>query len=205
MSRKKWTAKEDSSGTLTLFREKRKWQLALRRYVLEKQVSEFYAPYFGIDIEGFRNWIAIQFTGNLQWDNFGSAWQFEHIIPVAYFDFDNEQDLRLCWNFSNIKVEAIDKEELVQGKINLLAARRYFQELFDQSGYSICHSMLEKISRVEEAVNIRLSLLQGFLRENKARLEQMNELDSEDYLRLNKGDSLESILMEKEILRKFGT
>jgi hypothetical protein len=204
MSRKKWTSQEDSSGALALFREKRKWQLALRRYVLEKQVSEFYAPYFGIDIEGFRNWIAIQFTGNLHWDNFGSAWQFEHIIPVAYFDFDNEQDLRLCWNFCNIKVEAIDKEDSEHGKINLLSARRYYQELYDRSGYAICQSMLEKISRVEEGVNIQLSVLEGFLQDNKSRLEQMKELESEDYLRLNKGDSLESILMEKEILRKFG-
>ena len=29
--------------------EKRKWQLAFRRYVLEGTPSEAYAPYFGID------------------------------------------------------------------------------------------------------------------------------------------------------------
>jgi hypothetical protein len=96
MERKKWTAKTTITEELLKFREKRKWQLALRRYVLEKKAALLYAPYFGLDVNGFREWIALQFTDELNWDNFATAWQFDHIVPVTYFDFTQEEDLYLC-------------------------------------------------------------------------------------------------------------
>ena len=101
MERKKWTPKAEITVSLLKFREKRKWQLAFRRYVIEKNKSSFYALYFGLDIEQLRHWIELQFTENIRWDNFGTSWQFDHIVPVAYFDFFNEDDLKLCWNFIN--------------------------------------------------------------------------------------------------------
>ena len=68
------------------FNEKRKWQIALRRYVLEKNKSSQYARYFGLPIYMFRNWIELQFDESLNWDNFSTAWQFDHIVPIALFD-----------------------------------------------------------------------------------------------------------------------
>src|SRR6188474_3101936 len=101
MERKRWTPKAEITDELLKSREKRKWQVALRRYVLDKNLSPAYAWYFGLSIDQFRNWIEIQFTEGLSWENFGSAWQFDHVIPVAYFDFSLEEDLLLCWNFIN--------------------------------------------------------------------------------------------------------
>ena len=107
MVRKKWTPKEEVTEGLLKFRAKRRWQIALRRYIIEKNPCFAYAPYFGLDIENFRKWIEIQFDEELNWDNFSKKWQFDHIVPVAYFDFDSESDLRLCWNFMNVSVEKL--------------------------------------------------------------------------------------------------
>lgn len=116
MERKKWTPKVEITDGLIKSREKRKWQLALRRYVLEKNISPGYAPYFGLNIVKFRQWIEIQFTGELNWENFGAAWQFEHIVPLAYFDFSIEDDMHLCWNFINIRVESLElKKRAITG------------------------------------------------------------------------------------------
>ena len=75
MPRKKWTPHEEVTGSVLTFREKRKWQIALRRYVLEKNKSSFYAPYFGLGIETFRKWIEVQFDSETNWENFSESWQ----------------------------------------------------------------------------------------------------------------------------------
>ena len=62
MARKAWTPQTEITDSLIRFREKRKWQLSYRRYVLEKAPSEAYAPYFGLDIETLRQWFEAQFT-----------------------------------------------------------------------------------------------------------------------------------------------
>jgi len=93
MNRKKWTPKTEITEADIRFKEKRKWQIALRRYLLDKQPSSYYAPYFGLDIETFREWIAVQFDMECNWENFSKNWQLELIIPASYFDFNQEEDL----------------------------------------------------------------------------------------------------------------
>src|SRR5690606_15686008 len=94
-------------------KEKRKWQIALRRYILESQPSTQYAPYFGITNEGFRSWISFQLV-NLTWEDFGKKWQLEHIVPFQYFDINNEEDLKLCWNYLNIRVKKLEDASLLE-------------------------------------------------------------------------------------------
>ena len=110
-------------------REKRRWQMALRRYVIEKNPSSAYAKYFGLDIEFFREWITIQFREDLSWSNFALKWQFDHIVPVAYFDYSNEEDLLLCWNFINIRVERIEPNKVRGNRVDVMAVRTYFEEI----------------------------------------------------------------------------
>ena len=84
MKRKKWSTQTEITPILVKSREKRKWQIAFRRYVLERNPSVFYAPYFGLDIDTLRKWLESQFMEGIDWDGFGKDWQFEHIIPVTY-------------------------------------------------------------------------------------------------------------------------
>lgn len=204
MARKKWTPKEEITDSLLRFREKRKWQLAFRRYVIERNLSESYAPFFGLDIETYRKWIEVQFSDGISWDNFGDAWQFDHIVPVTYFDFENEDDLRLCWSFINIRVEYIGRDKSQTNKIDVLVVKPYFETLFRNTGFPLCLAMIEKISRIENTCSFSDPTLEHFIIENKKRLEQLAGLSEQELSRLNKGMSLEDILLEQEILRKFG-
>src|ERR1700761_583282 len=133
MARKRWTPKEEVNDALLLFREKRKWQIALRRYILEQRWGSSYAPYFGLDIVNFRKWIELQFDTETNWGNFSETWQFDHIIPVAYFDFGNDLDLRLCWNFINIRLEKISNNKNRGHRVDVLASRAYFERLYEQT------------------------------------------------------------------------
>lgn len=205
MARKRWTPQTELTDSLIRSREKRKWQLSFRRYVLEKTPSEAYAAYFGLDIETLRNWFEIQFTEGLSWDSFGKNWQFGHVLSTNYFDYSKEEDLKLCWNFINLRVEKLDTEGDSTDKLEELAVKAYFKNLYEHTGFSVCRKMLEKIEQIEEGGRLPIAGLGSFIRENKERLENMGSLDPETFNRLNRGNSLEELLLEREILIKFGS
>lgn len=205
MARKKWTPKEEVTDADLKFREKRKWQLAFRRYVLEKQPSQQYAPYFGLSIEEYRKWIEIQFSGNLNWENFGTEWQFDHIVPVAYFDYAIEEDLKLCWNFINIRVETLDLNKNRGHRVDLLAVKTYFRQLYDKTGYQLCLKMLDKIHAVEASNSISEPHIEDFIITNKPDLEKLETLSHEEFNSLNSGMTLDGIFLEREILKKYGS
>ena len=203
--RKRWTAKTEVTEELLNFRQKRKWQIALRRYVLEKQLSSYYAPFFGVDIKTFRNWIKLQFDNDLNWDNFSSSWQFDHIVPVAYFDFANEEDMRLCWNFINIRIEKLELNKNRGNRIDVLAAKTYFEELYEETGYPISRKMVEKIEKIEVSQIKSNKSLSDFIIRNTHFLEILSDFTSEEYDKLNKGMSFEQVVAEKEFLKKLSS
>ncbi len=204
MERKKWTKAVQITDKVLRFREKRKWQVTLRRYVLEKTLSPSYAIYFGLSIEEFRKWIELQFTAGLNWNNFGTSWQFDHVVPLAYFDFTVENDLLLCWNFINIRVQNIEIGKTPLNKIEVIAVKPYFEYLLNKTGFSLCLKMIDKINQIINANIIGETEIERYIIQNKADLEIISTLDREEFNSLNTGTSLEDILLEKEILKKFG-
>lgn len=205
MARKKWTPKEkeDVTESVLRLREKRKWQLAYRRYVLENLPSEAYARYFGLDNATLRSWFECQFTEDLHWENFGKAWQFDHIVPATYFDYANENDLVLCWSFINIRVEPIDLNKNRGNRVDLLAVRAYFQDLYQKTGFALCARMLEKIHAIEDSNRLNQPAIEDFINQNKEHLETIGSLSQEEFASLASGTPLKDILLEREILRKF--
>lgn len=202
--RKRWTKKTEVTESLLKFREKRKWQIALRRYVLEKNKSSFYAPYFGLDIPHIRKWIELQFDEELNWENFSIAWQFDHIVPVAYFDFSNESDLKLCWNFINIRVEKNNLSKNSSSRIDVLAAKTYFEHLFQRTQFSLCQLLVKKIEEIEFSQIEGNITLENFIIENKTIIESAISFSSYEFNKLNEGIPFEEIMAERELLKKFG-
>lgn len=186
------------------YREKKKWQLALRRYVLERTPSAAYAQYFGLGIEDFRNWIENQFKTGISWENFGSLWQFDHIVPVVYFDFNKEDDLKLCWNFINIRVEPFHLNRIRGSRVDVLGVRTYFENLYQHTGFYLCKKMLDKIEEVEISNIESTQTMYDFLIRNRDRFKIIDSFSKEDFNRLNTGMSIEDIFLEREIIRKFG-
>ena len=204
MARKRWTPKTDVTDSLLLFREKRKWQIALRRYVLEQNTGSSYAPYFGLDCSSFRAWLELQFDDGTNWDNFSKGWQFDHIVPVAYFDFNDDSDLRLCWHFTNIRVEKISLNKNRGHRIDVLASKAYFQRLFERTGYHACQAMIEKIERIEVSEIKTTIKLEDFLIENKRYLETISSFSAYEYSRLNEGIDAEKILTDRSFFNRLG-
>ena len=204
MKNKRWTPKTEITEAILKFREKRKWQIALRRYVLIKQNCSFYAPFFGIDIEGFRQWVELQFTEDINWDNFGKAWQFDHIVPVTYFNFEEESDLRLCWNFLNIRVERIELNKNRGNRVDVIASKAYFDKIFTDTAYPMAELMVKKIESIEVSQILSTQSLEEFIKKNDETLKHYLSFSSYDFDQVNSGNTMSEILAEKAMLKKFG-
>lgn len=200
MERKRWTPKEEINDSLLLFREKRKWQIALRRYVIERRWGTGYAPYFALDSQNFRKWIELQFDEETNWDNFSKSWQFDHIVPVAYFDFKDDQDLRLCWNFINIRVENLVLNKNRGNRIDVLAAKAYFEKLYESTQYTLCLSMIRKIERIEVSEIKSTEKLEKFICENERYLNLISDFSAYEFSRLNEGVQPHKILDDRQFL-----
>jgi hypothetical protein len=201
MARKTWTAQEQITPELLRFREKRKWQIAFRRYVLEKKSSSFYAPFFGLDIENLRKWFELHFEPGVGWEDFGKKWQFEHIIPVTHFDFANEEDLKMCWGFINLKVESLSSDK---GKgLDIPSAKAFFQELYSNTLFTPCQKLLEKLNKIEHAEIVHSEKQVGFIKSNKAYLDMIQNYSSFEFEMLNSGRSIVEVKKEAEFLKKF--
>ena len=202
MGRKKWEPKTEITPALLKFRETRKWQINLRRYVIERSPCPLYAPYFGLDIENIRKWFEYQFTPDLHWDNFAKKWQFDHIIPVTYFDSSLEEDLRLCWNFTNLRVEQLHFHKDRGNRLDVLGAKLYFEELYTKAGYPIAKALKDKIERIELSEFISSVPQQNFLAEHKDYLAHIENYSIFEFELLNHGRSLEEVEKEIAFLKK---
>ena len=204
MARKRWLPKTEITPALLKFREKRKWQIALRRYVLDKGLCIFYAPYFGLDIENLRKWFEMQFDSNIGWDDFGKKWQFDLIIPVTYFDFSDEIELKMCWNFTNIRVEKFQLNKDRGNRLDILAAKGYFEELYKTTLYLPCLALLEKIDRIEISEIVSTEKQQLFIVENRSYLDMIENYSAFEFELLNSGRDIDEVKKEIEFLKKLG-
>ena len=203
MARKKWEAQTQLTPSLIKLREKKRWQIALRRYVLEKQLSISYAPYFGLDTKTIREWFESQFEKGISWENFGTQWQFEHIIPVVYFEFTDDDDLRLCWNFTNLRVDPIPINKNRGHRVDLLAAKSYFKRLHDETGYVPCFKLLEKIDKIELSELINSKRQFSFIRKYRDYLELLEGYSEFEFELLNRGRSAEEVNKQAAQLKKI--
>jgi hypothetical protein len=203
MARKKREIQTEITPELLKFRAKRRWQITLRRYLIEKSPCTAYAPYFGIDILNFRKWTELQFDRGLNWENFGSAWQFDHVVPVTFFDFDSDADMRMCWNFINIRVENIQAEAKSGPKLGVLAAKGYFKTLYEKTGLPVAKSLLDRISEIELSELASSKQQQAFINENLGYLTTISDFVEYEFDKLNYGTPIKEILLEREFINKY--
>lgn len=195
---------QGSTSAQEKFREKRKWQINLRRYVLLQTPCPAYAPFFGLDIKNMRQWFEYQFRDGIGWENFGKKWQFDHIVPVTYFNFSSEEELKMCWNFTNLRVELIQLNKDRGNRLDVLQAKNYFKELFDKTNYLPCKKLLNKIEKIEFSEFISTEKQQNFIKEHREYLELIEGYSRFEFELLNSGRSMEEVKKEIAFMKSLG-
>jgi hypothetical protein len=74
-------------------------------YSAKTEKSEYYV---GCSWAELRAHLERQFKRWMTWENYGSKWHIDHIIPCASFDFTKDDQLRACFHFTNLQpLEAV--------------------------------------------------------------------------------------------------
>lgn len=59
--------------------------------------------YIGCDIDFLKEYLSSKFKNGMTWENHGTVWHIDHIIPCVSFDFNCEEDLKKCWHYTNLQ------------------------------------------------------------------------------------------------------
>lgn len=170
--------------------------------ILQNRCTD-YAPYFGLDSKNLRFWFESQFSEGECWENFAKKWQFDHIIPVTYFDFSNEEELRLCWNFTNLRVEHFQKNKDRGNRLDILMAKNYFSNLYEKTGYEICQKLLLKIDKIEISEFISTDVQLRFINEHIDYINAISNYNSFEFELLNNGRTVEEVNKEVDFIKNL--
>ena len=59
--------------------------------------------YIGCTFEFLKEYIEKQFVNGMTWENRGTYWELDHIIPCRAFDFRVDEQVKKCFHYSNLK------------------------------------------------------------------------------------------------------
>jgi len=72
-----------------------------RRYMILKNKFNSTKDDLGCSPQEWRDYIESKFDSNMNWDNYGSYWELDEIIPCSAWDQSNEIEQIACWNYLN--------------------------------------------------------------------------------------------------------
>lgn len=71
-----------------------------------------YENMVGCTIDQLRAHLRSTFKRGMTWDNYGTHWHVDHILPCASFDHSNPKQVKQCWHWTNLRaLEAIKNLE----------------------------------------------------------------------------------------------
>ena len=68
-----------------------------------KTNSDLTVDLIGCSSNQLRAHIQAQFIGCMSWDNYGTAWHIDHIVPCSYFEPSRKEERMRCNHFSNLR------------------------------------------------------------------------------------------------------
>ena len=135
-----------------------KKSLAARlRTILVKNESTM--NYIGCNIQYLREWFEYNFTNEMNWDNYGTYWSIDHIIPTCKFDLINEDEKFKCCNWSNLMPVTIkynsSKKVIVMNQINYIVNKlEKFKEEGSTTKWFSCEFILNKeLAEIKQNMN----------------------------------------------------
>ena len=81
--------------------------------------------FIGCNIDQLRRHIESSFTKRMTWDNYGTYWHVDHILPVSSFDHSDKKQVKQCWHWSNlepleVKANLAKSNNITKPQMNLL-------------------------------------------------------------------------------------
>ena len=98
-------------------RIRQRMQKALKRHALGCHIQHGKFRYLGATLQQVINHLESKFDDKMTWQNYGSYWHIDHIMPVSAFDLRLEADRCAAFHYTNLqpleKVENIRKSNRI--------------------------------------------------------------------------------------------
>ena len=88
---------------------------ALKTYDILK--NDRTIEYLGCSMGEYYYYLEQQFTNRMSWDNYGSYWEIDHIKPIDSFDFNIEENLYICFHYTNTRPLSKKENRIKSNKI----------------------------------------------------------------------------------------
>ena len=73
----------------------------------------------GCSIEEYIVYLEQQFDKNMNWNNYGTYWEIDHINPISKFNLTDVNEIKICFNYKNTRPLSID-ENRKKGDKNII-------------------------------------------------------------------------------------
>jgi len=105
-------AKRKEGNSLTFIETARRYT---RKSITSKCRTKL--KYIGCNLERFKSWLESQFDSNMNWDNYGTYWDVDHVIPVDMFDMSNSEERDMSFNWKNTQPLSKDDNSSKANKV----------------------------------------------------------------------------------------
>ena len=51
----------------------------------------------------FKMYLEDQFTSDMSWDNHGTVWHIDHILPLAAFELQHSEEIAVACHYTNLQ------------------------------------------------------------------------------------------------------
>ena len=72
----------------------------------------------GCSLEFLKSHLEKQFDDKMTWDNYGSYWSLDHIMPMASFDLSIKEEQNKCFNWMNL--QPLERKENIRKGAKIL-------------------------------------------------------------------------------------
>lgn len=103
----------------------------------------------GCDLEFFKKWIEYRFDESINWNNYGTCWHIDHVLPINQFNLTDETDIRVCYHWTNLqpllKFENQSKSDniLLHHYFNNMISVFRFNAIIKHDGYQAVNESLQ--------------------------------------------------------------
>ncbi len=81
------------------------------------------------DLEFLKTWLEYNFTEGMTFENYGSFWQIDHVIPCAKFNLENEDEIKACFKWYNLQPLEASKNVSKQDIINEQEIQTHYKKV----------------------------------------------------------------------------
>lgn len=77
----------------------------------------------------FTSWIEYSFDENMTYDNYGIYWQYDHVIPINTFNFENLEEKSICFKWYNVSPLECSHNLSKHDNIDVIQLKTHFDKL----------------------------------------------------------------------------